>query len=104
MTCPSRPNSPPSRPCFCCPRAGATGTHEFEATDQSTWLNDAEITEKLEATGWSARFVKEDGGCWEVYGTNPDGKRVEGYFHPVTGEPELIAQRGRILFRADDGG
>lgn len=47
--------------------------------------------------------MKEDGGCWEVYGTNPDGQRVEGYFHPVTGEAELIAQRGRILFKSETG-
>ncbi len=81
--------------------AGATGIHQCEATEKSAWLTKAEVTEQLESTGWSVRFVKEDGGCWEVYGTNPDGQRVEGYFHPVTGAPELIAQRGRILFRAD---
>lgn len=84
--------------------AGATGLYQCEATEQSAWLSKAEITEKLENDGWSVRFVKKDGGCWEVYGTNPDGKRVEGYFHPVTGAPELIAQRGRILFRADSSG
>ena len=51
------------------------------------------------STFW--RWMKEDGGCWEVYGTTPEGQRVEGYFHPATGAAELIAQRGRILFRAD---
>ncbi|MFY0619704.1 PepSY domain-containing protein [Shimia sp.] len=83
--------------------AEATGIHKCEPTEKSAWLSDTEITEQLEAKGWSVRFVKEDGGCWEVYGTNPEGKRVEGYFHPVTGAPELIAQRGRILFRANSG-
>jgi len=84
--------------------AGATGIHQCEATEKSDWLSKAEMTEQLETMGWSVRFVKEDGGCWEVYGTNPDGQRVEGYFHPVTGKPELIAQRGRILFRANSDG
>jgi hypothetical protein len=45
--------------------------------------------------------MKEDGGCWEVYGTNPEGQRVEGCFHPTTGAVRLIAQHGRILFQAD---
>lgn len=78
----------------------ATGIHRCEPTDRSAWLSKTELTEKLEADGWSVRHMKEDGGCWEVYGTNPEGKRVEGYFHPVTGAAELIAQRGKVLFRA----
>lgn len=82
--------------------AAATGIHQCEATDRSAWLSKVELTEKLEADGWSVRRMKEDGGCWEVYGTNADGQRVEGYFHPVTGAPELIAQRGRILFKAGE--
>ena len=80
--------------------AGATGIHQCEATDTSKWLSKQQLTKNLEAKGWSVRFIKEDGGCWEVYGTNPEGQRVEGYFHPVTGQAELIAQRGRILFEA----
>lgn len=81
--------------------AQATGLHSCEATDRAAWLTKAELTDQLEDKGWSVRRIKEDGGCWEVYGTNPDGQRVEGYFHPTTGAAELIAQRGRILFRAD---
>lgn len=79
----------------------ATGLHQCEATQRASWLTEAELTEKLESQGWAVRRMKEDGGCWEVYGTNPDGLRVEGYFHPVTGEPQLISQRGRVLFQAD---
>lgn len=82
--------------------ASATGIHQCEATDRSAWLTKAELTKQLEAKGWSVRHMKEDGGCWEVYGTKPDGQRVEGYFHPVTGAPELIGQRGRTLFKAQD--
>lgn len=80
--------------------AGATGIHQCEATTKSDWLSKAEMEAQLEAVGWIVRFMNEDGGCWEVYGTNPAGQRVEGYFYPVTGEAELIPQRGRILFSA----
>ena len=79
----------------------ATGLFECELTERANWLSEAELTKKLEAQGWSVRRMKEDGGCWEVYGNTPEGERVEGYFHPVTGDAKLIAQRGRILFRAD---
>lgn len=81
--------------------ANATGLHKCEATDRAAWLPQSLLSENLESQGWSIRRIKEDGGCWEVYGTNPDGLRVEGYFHPVTGAPELITQRGRVLFQAD---
>lgn len=82
--------------------ADATGIHQCEATNRSEWMSKTELTAKLEAEGWTVRFMKEDGGCWEVYGTTAEGERAEGYFHPITGAPELIAQRGRILYKADD--
>ena len=81
--------------------AVATGLFECEVTERANWLSEAELAKELEAQGWSVRRMKEDGGCWEVYGNTPEGERVEGYFHPVTGDAKLIAQRGRILFRAD---
>ena len=34
------------------------------------------------------RRIKEDGGCWEVYAINPEDRKVEAYFHPVTHELE----------------
>lgn len=83
--------------------ASATGLYDCEETDQSEWLSSEALTEKLESEGWAVRRMKVDGGCWEVYGTDPEGRRVEGYFHPVTGDVKLIAQRGTILFRAEDG-
>ncbi|MCP4383873.1 MAG: PepSY domain-containing protein [Hyphomicrobiales bacterium] len=43
--------------------------------------------------------MKPDGGCWEVYGTTPDGERVEGYFDPASGEQLLLSQRGVSSFR-----
>lgn len=82
--------------------ANATGLYSCEPTDHAQWLTQAELTTQLETLGWSVRRMKEDGGCWEVYGTTPEGQRVEGYFHPISGAAQLIAQRGRILFRADE--
>lgn len=82
--------------------AFATGMYQCDPVAKEAWMSEADLTTKLEGEGWQVRRMKEDGGCWEVYGTMPDGKRVEGYFHPETGDPLLISQRGSILFRAED--
>ena len=82
--------------------AMATGMYQCEPVARDEWLSEASLTEMLEAKGWRVRRMKVDGGCWEVYGTTPDGERVEGYFHPSSGDMLLLNRRGRIVFRADD--
>ncbi len=79
----------------------ATGRMECEPVDKENWMTETALEEKLVAEGWKVRRMKVDGGCWEVYGTTPEGERVEAYFHPATGEKLLVARRGKILFRAD---
>lgn len=80
--------------------ASATGLMTCDSGDRSNWIAEDAFKERITAKGWQIRFMKEDGGCWEVYGTSPDEKRVEAYFHPVSGELLLISQRGRTLYRA----
>ncbi|MBX2837394.1 MAG: PepSY domain-containing protein [Gammaproteobacteria bacterium] len=79
----------------------ATGRMKCDTIDKADWLSESALEEKLVAQGWQVRRMKEDGGCWEVYGTTPEGERVEAYFHPATGEKLLVARRGKILFRAE---
>lgn len=79
----------------------ATGRMQCEPVEKADWITDAALEEKLVSEGWSVRRMKVDGGCWEVYGTTPEGVRVEAYFHPATGEKLLVARRGKIIFRAD---
>ncbi len=81
--------------------ASATGMFECEATEKAAWLSREQVAEKLTSDGWQVRRMKEDGGCWEVYGTSPEGLRVEVYVHPVSGEVMLINQRGTILYRKE---
>ena len=61
-----------------------------------------ELTASLTKQGWQVRKSKLDGGCYEVYGTTPEGERVEAYFHPVTFEKLLVARRGEVLFKKAD--
>jgi hypothetical protein len=81
--------------------ADATGIYQCESVEASKWLTLAQLKQKLEATGWQVNRMKKDGGCWEVYGITPDGKKVEGYFHPASGRQLLLNQRGKIIFRAN---
>ncbi len=76
----------------------ATGRMTCDSGDRNTWQTQAQLQSVIQSKGWKVRKIKEDGGCYEVYGTTPEGKRVEAYFDPVTLEKLLVAQRGKILF------
>lgn len=80
--------------------ASATGAIKCQAGPQSGWKSQDALKAKLIKEGWQVRKSKVDGGCYEVYGTTPEGDRVEAYFHPVTLEKLYVARRGEVLFRA----
>lgn len=48
------------------------------------WKKQMELQKKLTDEGWKVRQVKVDNGCYEVYGFDEKGKRVEIYFNPKT--------------------
>ena len=77
----------------------ATGKMTCEAGPQSGWKTQAELKANLIKKGWTVKKSKIDGGCYEVYGTTPEGDRVEAYFHPVSLEKLLVLRRGKELFR-----
>jgi hypothetical protein len=81
--------------------AFATGLMTCDSGDRSEWQSKDSLKEKMQSHGWTVRRIKEDGGCYEVYGTTPEGKRVEAYYHPVSLEKLLVAQRGVILFKKE---
>ena len=82
--------------------ASSTGLYSCNSGDKSNWKSMDELKTKMKKEGWKVRRIKEDGGCYEAYGTTPEGQRVEAYFHPVTLEKHLVARRGEILFRKDN--
>jgi hypothetical protein len=56
---------------------------------QEKWLTAEQMTKKFEALGYKDDVKKlhvSKGKCWEIYGHDKAGKRVEIYFHPITGE------------------
>jgi len=51
---------------------------------KAEWQPEAALRQKLEAQNWKIKNIKIDGGCYEVYGTDDKGERVEIYFNPKT--------------------
>jgi hypothetical protein len=78
--------------------ASATGKMTCDAP-QAKWKALPALEAQLRKEGWEVRKSKVDGGCYEVYGTDPQGNRVEAYFHPVSFEKLLVSRRGEILYR-----
>ena len=79
--------------------AAATGKMTCDAP-QKSWKSLPSLESKLKKDGWQVRKSKVDGGCYEVYGTDPQGRRVEAYFHPVNFKLLLSSRRGEVLYRA----
>lgn len=51
---------------------------------QDKWLKEDEMKGKILEMGYKIDVFKVDGTCYEIYGENKDGKKVEVYFNPVT--------------------
>jgi hypothetical protein len=81
--------------------ASATGAIKCKAGPKTGWKSQEVLKAKLVKEGWTVRKSKIDGGCYEVYGTTPEGDRVEAYFHPVSLEKLYVARRGQVLFRKE---
>lgn len=47
---------------------------------KSEWLPPAEAKQRIEAQGYKIRKFKVDGNCYEIYGTDKEGRKVEIYF------------------------
>ena len=55
--------------------------------DKAEWQTEQALRDKLGAQKWTIAKVKIDNGCFEVYGTDDKGQKVEVYFDPKTLEP-----------------
>ena len=73
--------------------AGATGLATCQSGPESGWQPQETLQTQLQARGWQVRRIKIDGGCYEVYAIDEQGRKVESYFHPVTFEHVLTSTR-----------
>lgn len=55
--------------------------------NKETWQKEEDFQKKLTAEGYKIKkFKVTTGQCYEIYGWNKEGKKVEIYFNPVSGE------------------
>lgn len=53
---------------------------------EAQWMKEGDFKAKLEAQGYQIKTFKvSKGKCYEIYGTDKAGKKVEIYFNPATG-------------------
>ena len=51
------------------------------------WLSETAMKTKIAALGYKYKIFKvTTGNCYEIYGQDSAGKRVEVYFHPISGK------------------
>jgi len=57
---------------------------------QDKWMKEADFKAQKEKEGYRIKTFKvSKGQCYEIYGFDKDGKKVEIYFDPATGS-ELV--------------
>lgn len=50
------------------------------------WLSEGDMKSKISELGYTFKVFKvTKGNCYEIYGQDKGGKRIEVYFHPVSG-------------------
>ncbi len=50
------------------------------------WLSKEQIKAKVEAMGYTKVRIGTEHGCYEAHATSKDGKRLEIYLEPTTGQ------------------
>jgi hypothetical protein len=54
---------------------------------KSKWMSEADMKAKIATLGYKYKVFKvTTGNCYEIYGHDKAGKRIEVYFHPITGK------------------
>jgi len=65
---------------------GVSSVTECTTEPKSAWLDQQQFQDGLKAQGYDiAEFKVTAGNCYEIYGHNSEGKKVEIYFNPVNG-------------------
>ena len=57
---------------------------DFCSSPKAQWQPTSALVKKLEGQGWKIRNMKIDSGCYEVYGTDGNGKLRETHFDPAS--------------------
>lgn len=70
--------------------AGAAMASPTCTAPKEQWKPEATFKSDLEAQGYKIKTFKvTKNQCYEIYGTDKAGKKIEIYFDPVSGKPLL---------------
>ena len=72
--------------------AFAAGT--CSSAPKSKWQSKSALESQLQTDGYKVRQIKTEGGCYEVYATDKDGKRANMAFNAETLEKLENAEAG----------
>jgi hypothetical protein len=73
---------------FCCVSPAAMAGPSCTDAPKEQWIKADEMRATIVAGSYTIDVFKvTKGGCYEIYGRDKSGARVEVYFNPVTGEP-----------------
>jgi hypothetical protein len=65
----------------------ADGSPSCTPAPTSRWIPEMEMRVRIETLGYRIDVLRTTkGGCYEIYGRDALGKRVEIYFNPLSGE------------------
>ena len=67
--------------------SSAAFASETCSVPKAEWQPEQALRQKLETAGWKVSSIEIDDGCFEVSGTDANGKQVENYFDPKSLEP-----------------
>ncbi|MGZ3742829.1 MAG: PepSY domain-containing protein [Pseudobdellovibrionaceae bacterium] len=64
---------------------GSSAYAKKNCTDKpkEQWMKETDFKKKMEDQGYKISKFKQPGSCYEIYGTNKEGRQVEIYFNPV---------------------
>jgi hypothetical protein len=65
--------------------ASAEETRNCGNAPQDKWMSKETFTDKMKAQGIEVRRIKIEGSCYEVYGIDAKGAKIERLFNPETG-------------------
>lgn len=66
--------------------ASAFAGPECTKAPKSEWMSESAMKQKIADEGYVVeKFKTTNGNCYEIYGKDKDGKKVEIYFNPIDG-------------------
>ena len=66
--------------------AACAGGTECTTEPQSAWMPEEQMKQIIAQMGYRVNEFKISGSCSEIYGWDNQGRKVEVYFNPVSGD------------------